>query len=940
MSYQDTSLWKRTLGLNDKIVEPFKLSFEKARDNATFLLSKIRTDFPNLTVHDITHVDSLWNVADTIIGKDYNINPLEGYVLGIAFLIHDAALSYETVGGIDKLRKTIEWQDAYADGPGDLDTGEFEKACDFEAIRLLHAKKAESILGEVFHRDNGTTFYIINEDITVYNNNIPVIISHDTFNETIGKVAASHHWNIDEVESILSDQIDPPYGVPNEWTINEQKLACILRCADAGHIDNGRAPDSIYRSLVVNDVSRQHWEAQRKLGQVREDGKERTKLRITSTKSFEKEDFAAWNVAYDAVRLFDEELKKSNELLKSSNLSFPHIGISGADSKEALSKYIKTKGWQPCSFGVHTGNVKALIEHLGGDHLYGEEPLLLVSLRELIQNARDAIQARRMMDSRFGEGQITIRLKEDERGRLFEVEDNGIGMSLDCIKHHLLDFGSSYWKSSLLKYEHPGLRSKGYKSVGKFGIGFYSVFMVAKSVEVVTKRYDKEAENAKKIEFPSGLTLSPILSETELNPSVSTVVSFVLKDSIDLEFCFRGIYEYIIPLAKALSIVVAGLDVAVYFEEKSKLTCIHSNVKSLAFNKEEWLKGLFIGSPINIGELAGKLEKLIDEEGELRGWILPPEWVKKTIYSDSPGKDYGEELIPCIKTIGGLASGLVLSDIFYNSFNGYLGYIDGIEENVSRKKMVFDKSLKKCMQLWVKRKYYMNYDDIISNKNLADSYHQLISFCGMEDMIVNDNMIRFYSNKQLEIDIGTIKSLIKMHLLFFAGVNNHAGDIKYGAEIEWGDESTIDALFELPIEKENNCIDSLFWKASKYDKDKHDRLWTYKIEKLVSISKMPASTYEDVINKYCMLVLYHPFQDGNKRVLGAWVNLILDSLIHKMIDWRKVDQKKLMKMIAEKEKETYLYVSLEKKREVSRYLSQFLSSSYLIEFTTFMDTNS
>lgn len=250
-------------------------------------------------------------------------------------------------------------------------------------------------MGETFHRDNGTTFYIINEDITIYNENSPILITQDTFNESIGKIAASHHWNIDEVESKLSNQIDPPYGLPNDWTINEQKLACILRCADAGHIDNGRAPDAIYRSLIINGVSRQHWEAQRKLGQVCEDLNDKTKLCITSIKSFGKDEFAAWNVAYDAVRLFDEELKKSNELLKSSGLSFPHIGVTGAGSKEELSKFIKTKKWKPCSIGVHTSNVKALIDNLGDSKLYGEENKLLFVLRELIQNARDAIQARK-----------------------------------------------------------------------------------------------------------------------------------------------------------------------------------------------------------------------------------------------------------------------------------------------------------------------------------------------------------------------------------------------------------------------------------------------------------------------------------------------------------------------------------------------------------------
>lgn len=142
---QATSLWKRTLGSNKKEVKNLRESFLKARENAAILLDKIRYDFPNLTIHDITHVDSLWNVADVIVGNKYNINPLEGYILGIAFLIHDAALSYDAVGGKEALRATTEWKDAHAYKDNNLNDEDFEKECDFVTIRVLHARNAETI---------------------------------------------------------------------------------------------------------------------------------------------------------------------------------------------------------------------------------------------------------------------------------------------------------------------------------------------------------------------------------------------------------------------------------------------------------------------------------------------------------------------------------------------------------------------------------------------------------------------------------------------------------------------------------------------------------------------------------------------------------------------------------------------------------------------------
>ena len=755
MNYQNTSLWKRTLGLDNEYVKPLRESFLDARKNAEFLLDKIRKDFPNLTVHNITHVDSLWNVADTIIGKNYDINPLEGYVLGVAFLIHDAALSYETVGGKDVLRETLEWKDAFASGPGDKDLEEFEKECDFEAIRAIHAKKAEGILGEIFYRDNGTTFYIVNEDSY-----------REHYGEWIGKIAASHHWDIDRVESELETQINPLPDVPGEWEINAQKLACILRCADAGHIDNGRAPDTtyFYHSLGINGVSLQHWKYQNRLGQVRQDKDNPELLRITSVNSFKKDDFAAWNVAYDAIRMFDAELKKSNALLK--DIQFPYTGVAGANSKEALSKYVKTVGWEPCDFGVHTSNVKKLIENLGGSKLYGDKDLLLVVLRELIQNARDAVSAKCVLDDGFKDGHIKIRFYEKDGKRTFEVEDNGIGMSLNCIKYHLLDFGSSYWNSYLTKSENKGLLSKGFKSVGKFGIGFYSIFMVAQSVEVITKRYDKGIDDAKSIEFPMGLTLTPILSKGELSPSVSTIIRLTLKDEIKTDIII-GFSGPKISLEKALQILVAGLDIDVYFGENSEPKLIHSNIKSPSFDKVKWFEDLFISCPSNIEYLSSNLEVLKDDNNEIRGIVLSPEFVDKIEY---PRGSYIVEREPCIKTIGGLLSSSL--DKYYN-FDGYFGYIDGKENSISRNDMILDNQVKKCLQLWAIDKYRKNYSSIISDFNKQHPFRNLIIFSELGDFIANENIKYIYANHYSIYQNITFSFIIQIYNFIFAGVNDN-----------------------------------------------------------------------------------------------------------------------------------------------------------------------
>lgn len=859
MSYQDTSLWKRTLGQNDPNVEPLRNSFLRAREHAEFLLSKIRIDFPNLTVHDITHVDSLWNVADTIIGPNYSINPLEGYILGIAFLIHDAALSYDTVGGIDKLRDTIQWKDAYADGPaGTKDEDEFKKECDFDAIRALHAKYAEDIPTQTYKNDDDTTFYIIeNEDYRTY------------FGELIGKIAASHHWSIDDVELKLDSQVNPIAEVPRDWEINAQKLACILRCADAGHIDNGRAPYNIYRSLSVNGVSRNHWESQIRLGQVRPNNKDTSKLLITSTKSFKKEEFAAWNVAYDAVRIFDEELKKSNNLLNSidGDLVFPYSGVSGANSKEELAKYIKTEGWQPCNFVVHTSNIKLLIENLGGSTLYGEDNQLLVAMRELIQNARDAIHARQKLDDSFDNGKITIRLKKEGAEQFIEVEDNGIGMSMDCIKNHLLDFGSSYWKSSLSKFENPGLRSSSFTSIGKFGIGFYSVFMVAKSVEVRTKRYDKGNNEAKRVEFPAGLTLSPIISND--TKSAGTIVKIELKDDIKTDFCIKNmIHTYVdnVPISKMLSLIVAGLDCDVYYHEK----CIHKDITSQAFNKKEWLRGLCLNcsksSDRVFDQIAKSLEIIKDKYGCIRSVIF--------LYNND--FDYeGAPLMPSIVTVGGLLayrniSISTLQDFskidsnLYDNGNGYIGYIDCRENIISRDRVFIDVPLKKSLQDLFMQKYFENHYYIIHLTDLSENYRRFFQFICQDNEVLDDiakyNAKEIFSNNLQELsDLKEISILLKLHRYLFAGIISRPGEFRGRFGYGSFDEDIIDS-------------------------------------RLMKIELMPESEYEEIVSKYMQIMIINPFDFGTDMVAGLWLNLkLMRSKLKKMIDWRLVDLESFFK---------------------------------------------
>src|SRR6201998_2252466 len=131
--------------------------------------------------------------------------------------------------------------------------------------------------------------------------------------------------------------------------------------------------------------------------------------------------------------------------------------------------------------------VKQLL-HLMIHSLYSNKEIFL---RELISNASDACDKLRyqsLTDASLlqGDGEFRIRLAADKDKRTLSIIDNGIGMSRDELVENLGTIAKSGTAAFLegVKKDAKGEMSQN----GQFGGGFYSAFMVADEVEVVTKK--------------------------------------------------------------------------------------------------------------------------------------------------------------------------------------------------------------------------------------------------------------------------------------------------------------------------------------------------------------------------------------------------------------------------------------------------------------------
>jgi len=136
------------------------------------------------------------------------------------------------------------------------------------------------------------------------------------------------------------------------------------------------------------------------------------------------------------------------------------------------------------NFAAETGRILELLTH----SIYSNKEIFL---RELISNASDAIDKARLKaltDTTFlgDDTDFEIRLEIDSDKKTLSIIDNGIGMTQDEIHKHLGTIAKSGTKEFVEKLEKAKEGGE-HNLIGQFGVGFYSAFMVADTVEVVTK---------------------------------------------------------------------------------------------------------------------------------------------------------------------------------------------------------------------------------------------------------------------------------------------------------------------------------------------------------------------------------------------------------------------------------------------------------------------
>jgi len=171
-------------------------------------VGEIHAVLPHLTVHDLTHADTLWDVGSEICGPDYKLNPLQAFVLGASFLLHDAGMALAAYpGGLAELKATAQYRDAIVaawkkrgvDEPLDEQRrNPPDDLCDeaiFQVLRARHASQAKVLATALWTQpEAGRPMALVQNDDLL-----------ESYGELIGNISASHHWPITELGRFFGD---------------------------------------------------------------------------------------------------------------------------------------------------------------------------------------------------------------------------------------------------------------------------------------------------------------------------------------------------------------------------------------------------------------------------------------------------------------------------------------------------------------------------------------------------------------------------------------------------------------------------------------------------------------------------------------------------------------------------------------------------------------
>ncbi len=189
------------------------------------------------------------------------------------------------------------------------------------------------------------------------------------------------------------------------------------------------------------------------------------------------------------------------------------------------------------TISIHTENIFPIIKKF----LYSDHEIFL---RELVSNAVDATQKLKKLSS-MGEfqgelGDLRIEVSFDKEKKTITVSDKGLGMTAEEVKKYINQIAFSGATEFVEKFKDKGDAKD---IIGKFGLGFYSAFMVSDKVEIVTRSYKASEDEAARWECDGSTEFE--LSAAAKKERGTDVILHINSDSEEFldEWKLKGILD-------------------------------------------------------------------------------------------------------------------------------------------------------------------------------------------------------------------------------------------------------------------------------------------------------------------------------------------------------------------------------------------------------------
>lgn len=458
----------------------FETIFETFASRVLPELSQINLLFDEYTPHDVTHMDSLFRIADLLLGSERinKLNGCEACIIGCALYGHDWGMA---VSGDER--------DLIVTGVVPVGRNREEFAL-LDDEQQCWAKFAKSVGLEV--NDAG---YV----------NDSSVISKDTWREyvrqthadrayaralhcfsgdqaplgrLVGEVCAGHWYDISQIRQLPTSR-----SVAGQ-VINLRALAVYVRFIDLLDIGYNRTPYSLWKFVNPrNATSAIEWKKHQALSPVTIDGPDDSnsyrKIRIHG----EIEDHRVYAALEDLRRYCRSQIEENEAtLLELGQYSLGPL---------ALDWSVDPIGFEPIDIRFEFDRER-MFELVSGE-IYDGDPY--VFLRELLQNGIDATslrQARYKSENASLDGLfISVVVKHKANGdAIIRVSDEGAGMSVSIVRDYLAKSGKSYYQSK----EFHDLEID-MNPISRFGIGLLSCFEVANAMCIETQTDPKYGES-------------------------------------------------------------------------------------------------------------------------------------------------------------------------------------------------------------------------------------------------------------------------------------------------------------------------------------------------------------------------------------------------------------------------------------------------------------